>query len=311
MSGRFDDPEDQYEAVHDLSVLHRWELLHMIWQPIALGASGRVLSVLFRVLPPGRTLLMSMGAVAREAAVIKSTVARVYVKLRAAGILVAAPNGKLTIDYRKALDAAIRSVVSRPDGERDRRLARLQEIAEALGTSVNMKFIEERLAEYDADPTKRLPGRQTRKQNPDRVHVAPDRVQLATDRVQLATDRVHVAPASGARCDPELNLNRIPNLNLELEENGPPEGAAARRSGRPDARKLQSEYAGKPILRLRVRDLMRSNRNGWPWTRGAVAAELKVHPNHAGRALLELCERGEAERIDHGRYLLTDEGTHT
>ena len=46
----------------DLSVLHRWELLHMIWEPFALGASGRVLSVLFRVLPPGRGLWLSMAA---------------------------------------------------------------------------------------------------------------------------------------------------------------------------------------------------------------------------------------------------------
>jgi hypothetical protein len=296
MSGRFDDPEEQYEPVHDLSVLHRWELLHMIWQPIALGASGRVLSVLFRVLPPGRTLRMSMSAVAREAAVDKRTVARIYKEQRASGILVsAATDGKPTVNYSKALDAAIRSVVSRPDGERDRRLARLQVIAEALGTSVNMKFIDSKLAEYEADPAKRLPGRQTRKKNPKRW-------QLVTDQGQLVTDRGHVATAPGTPCHPELNLNWIPELE---EVNGPPEGAAARRSGRPDARNLRSLYGGKPVLRERLFDLMQSRRCGWPWQRGDVAAELGVRPVQAGRVLRELCDLGLAERIDHGRYILT------
>ena len=66
-TGEF-DPEYEDDNARDLSVLHRWELLHMIWEPFALGAFGRVLSVLFRILPPGRSLFMSLSAVAREAA---------------------------------------------------------------------------------------------------------------------------------------------------------------------------------------------------------------------------------------------------
>jgi hypothetical protein len=313
MTDRFDDPEDQYEPVHDLSVLHRWELLHMIWEPIALGASGRVLSVLFRVLPPGRTLRMSMSAIAREAAVIKRTVARVYANLRAERILVTARDGKPTIDYGKALDAAIRSVASRPDGERERRLARLQEIAGALGTGVNMKYIEARVAEYEVDPAKRLPGRQTRARNWTRWHVDPERGHVDTGRGQADTSRGHVDTAPVSRCHPELNLNGVSNTKGNLSLNGPPEGdAAARRPGGPHTPERRSVYAGKPVLRERVLDLMRRNRTGWPWKRGDVASALKVHPVRAGQALKELCELGHAERLDHGRYVLTwapDEGS--
>ncbi len=60
-TGEF-DPDYEDANAPDLSVLHRWELLHMICEPIGLGARGRVLSVLFRVLPPGRTLFMSLEA---------------------------------------------------------------------------------------------------------------------------------------------------------------------------------------------------------------------------------------------------------
>jgi hypothetical protein len=71
----------------------------------------------------------------------------------------------------------------------------------------------------------------------------------------------------------------------------------------PRARKPQSVYAGQPVLRLRAFDLMRS-RNG-PWKRSQIATELDVHPVRAGQALKELCDLGHAERIDHGRYVLT------
>ena len=108
------DPDYEDDGPPDLSVLHRWELLHMISEPIGLGARGRVLSVLFRVLPPGRTLFMSWSAVAREAGVDRSTVARTYADLRAMGIMVTAANGKPAIDYAEALDAAIRSIQARP-----------------------------------------------------------------------------------------------------------------------------------------------------------------------------------------------------
>jgi hypothetical protein len=157
-------------ASEDLSVLQRWELLHMIWQPWALGASRNVLSVLFRVLPPGKTLLMSMSAVAREAGVIKRTVSRSYEQFRAAGLLVTGPDGKPTIDYLKALDAAIRSIVSRPAAERDRRLEHLHRIADALGKRVNMSFFERIKREHSAT----MPGRKARTHKPKRGHVAPE-----------------------------------------------------------------------------------------------------------------------------------------
>ena len=234
-----------------------------------------MLSVLFRVLPPGRTLLMSLSAVAREAAVIKSTVARAFKKLRAARILVAGPDGKPTIDYLAALNAAIRSVASRPAGERQRRLARLNEIAAALGASVNIEFIEGRLAEFNAGTAKRLPGRHIREQRPRRVQLATDGAQVAPDRLQLATDRVQVASASGARCPPELNSNGNLKKNLNGQRNGPP-------SDGPRGR-IQAEYGGKPTLIARVLDLMQAERRNW--YRSEIAQLLEAKPSEVSRAL--------------------------
>jgi DNA-binding transcriptional regulator YhcF (GntR family) len=216
------DDEYDYEPIHDLSVLHRWELLHMIWEPFALGASGRVLSVLFRVLPPGRPLFMSMSAVAREAAVIKRTVSRTYKELRAGGIMVTAENGRPTIDYATALDAAIRSIASRPAAERERRLARLHEIAAALGRSINMDRFAKRTSQLDGEPGKKLAGRRTRK---------PQQTQKM--------GRGHVVPGSGSRCHPELNTNGNPNLNPELNINDPSRDDAARRSSGHDDGRVQ------------------------------------------------------------------------
>jgi hypothetical protein len=76
-------------------------------------------------------------------------------------------------------------------------------------------------------------------------------------------------------------------------------------------RKAQSVYAGRPVLRLRVLDVMRSNRCGWPWTR------TQSHPNWmcartipAARCL-SCATSGWLSGIDRGRYILTYEGTKT
>jgi DNA-binding transcriptional regulator YhcF (GntR family) len=301
---------EEPEAV-DLTVLHRWELLHLIWEPIALGASGRVLSVLFRVLPPGRPLLMSMGAVAREAGVTKQTVVRVYKALRAARILVTAKDGKPTVNYDEALDAAIRSVASRPSGELERRLARLQEIAGAMGTGVNTEFIDAQVADYDADPDKRLPGRQRRKRKPRRTHAALERTHVMPDRPHAVPDRTHGVSASDARCAPELNLNGVSNPKGNWNANGASGGASrpleAPHTDQPSNKlgPIQTEYGGQPTLIARALELIR-RRPVDPWTRFDIAVELDVLPGEAGRVLRDLRQRGYAERIGHGRYMLTE-----
>jgi hypothetical protein len=298
----------------DLSVLHRWELLHMIWEPFALGASGRVLSVLFRVLPPGRSLWMSESAVAREAAVTKRTVSRAYAEFRAERVLITAPDGKPTIDYMKALDAAIRSVVSRPLGERERRLERLQEIAHALGTSINEKYVKARLAEFEVKPWKRLPGRQIRDYDTPRMErwlaerdqrekeEIAARGHVVPDRGQADTSRGHVVPASGSRCPPELNTNSNSEQKFESAAKAK---RLVRLYGVPDVHHFvgKAEYAGKPTLPVQVLGHVRGYHPNRTWRRSELSEHLDVAPVRIGQALKILCERGHAERVGHGIYL--------
>jgi hypothetical protein len=99
------------------------------------------------------------------------------------------------------------------------------------------------------------------------------------------------------------------SLGTETESKTPAVAGAVsanRVNGAHDAR-AKSVYRGRPILRLRALELMRSGRTGWPWKLSDLACELKAHPVEAGRALRELCQQGLAERIDHGRYMLTED----
>jgi hypothetical protein len=303
------DPDYEDTGPPDLSVLHRWELLHMIWEPIALGAFGRVLSVLFRVLPPGRTLWMSYRAVAREAAVDLSTVVRAYQGFREAGVMVTASDGRPAIDYRVALDAAIRSITSRPPTDRHRRLARLHEIAEALGSAVNMDYIAQRVDQLNADPSQKLPGRHKRAHNPRRMQAAHGCMQGADTRMQAAHTRMQGADGVYATCIPELNTNGNLNWNPNGEINGSPKGAAARPLGEQRtpmslrSEGFQATYAGSPTLASRVLDLLKVR---VIISRKEVIDAFEVWPAEAGRALRLLTESGHAVRVAHGKYRLME-----
>jgi hypothetical protein len=305
------DPEYEDTGAGDLSILHRWELLHMISEPIGLGASGRVLSVLFRVLRPGRTLFMSWSAVAREAGVGRATVARTYADLRAMGVLVTARNGKPAIDYAKALDAAIRSVQTRPVAERERRLNRLHQIAEALGRSVNMDTFAERTAHYDANPAAKPPGRLKRTHTRDRSQCDTTRSHLDTTRSHPETGRSHLDTGPVSTCDPELNTNGTLNLTPNGEINGSSRDDACRRRDEqhtPTSLRsgFQETYAGRPTLKARVRELLLTQDIV---TGPDVIAACNVGRGEAGRALKGLVETGDAVCIARGKYVIA-EGVH-